>query len=93
MFQIRRSARKGVTVLALSGRIEGERVPELEALLEAESGAESGATVLDLTDVRLVSREAVRFLAACEASGVELRNCSPYVREWIDKGKVANHEP
>jgi anti-anti-sigma regulatory factor len=87
MFHIRRSAHRGATVFALSGRIEEERVSELEKLLEAEIETKPGEIVLDLEDVRLVSREAVMFLAACEAGGIKLKNCSPYVREWIDKGK------
>lgn len=72
---------------AVSGRIGEERIPELENLLEAETGAEPVVIVFDLADVRLVSREAVRFLAACEVGGIELRNCPSYVREWIEKGK------
>ena len=34
-------------------------------------------------DVKLVDREAVSFLAPCEASGIRLENCPAYVREWI----------
>ena len=25
----------------------------------------------------------VRFLIACEAEGIELLNCAPYIREWM----------
>jgi hypothetical protein len=27
------------------------------------------------------------FLALCETSGIELRNCLAYLREWIDREK------
>ena len=84
MLQIRRSEDMGLVTFTLSGRIDEEQVAELQKLLEAESGGNSKA-VLDLADVRLVYREAVKFLADCEAGGVELRNCPPYVREWIGK--------
>jgi anti-anti-sigma regulatory factor len=84
MLQIRRSEDMGLVTFTLSGRIDEEQVAELQKLLEAEAGGNSKA-VLDLTDVRLVYREAVKFLADCEAGGVELRNCPPYVREWIGK--------
>jgi anti-anti-sigma regulatory factor len=87
MFQIRRSEKKGLVTLALSGRIEEEHLSELQQLLETEAGAKSRAIVLDLADVRLVYREAVKFLANCEAGGVELINCPSYVREWIEKGR------
>jgi hypothetical protein len=39
--------------------------------------------VLDLKDVKLVDREAVRFLAQAEANGATLRNCRAFIREWI----------
>jgi hypothetical protein len=47
---------------------------------------------LDLEEVKLVDREAVRFLAACEARGIQLRNCPSYIREWIETGSDTNHE-
>jgi len=40
---------------------------------------------LDLKEVKLVDRAAVRFLVVCEARGIEIRNPSPYIREWIAK--------
>jgi predicted metal-binding protein len=85
MFQVRRSESGGVVTFALSGRIEEEQVAELQKLLKIEAGGNSTAVLLDLGDVRLVHRQAVKFLAECEAGGVELRNCPPYVREWIAK--------
>ena len=33
--------------------------------------------------MKLVDREAVSFIARCEASGIRLENCPAYVREWI----------
>jgi hypothetical protein len=63
----------------LSGRIQSEHVTELETLLELENRR----VVLDLTEVTLVSGDAVRFLGACESRGIELRNCPAYVRRWI----------
>jgi anti-anti-sigma regulatory factor len=83
MFQIRRSEIKDLVTFTLSGRIDEEQVVELQKLLEGEAGGSSTAVVLDLADVRLVDRDAVKFLADCEAGGVQLRNCPPYVREWI----------
>lgn len=77
-------------VFDLSGRIEEKDVPELQNLLDAER---LGADVtLDLDEVRLVDREAVRFLAACEARKIKLKNCPSYIREWIEKGSDTSHE-
>jgi len=62
-------------------------VPDLEALLTSESSDRH--VVLDLRQVKLVDRDAVRFLADREAAGTELRNCSAYIREWITQEKNA----
>jgi hypothetical protein len=45
--------------------------------------------VLNLDQVKLVDREAVCFLAACETSGVQLNQCAPYIREWINREKAS----
>jgi ABC-type transporter Mla MlaB component len=87
MFKIRRSEDKGFVTFSLSGRIEEEHLPELQKLLEVEAQANPTAITLDLADVRLVDREAIRLLATCEAQGITLKNCPSYVREWIETGR------
>jgi len=37
--------------------------------------------------VTLVDIEVVRFLNACEESGIELLDCWPYIREWMSREK------
>jgi hypothetical protein len=91
MLRIRRSANNGSPAFILSGRIEGTHISELQQLLDAEARVTS--LTIDLGEVRLVDREAVRFLAACEARGIRLENCPSYVREWIERGSDTNHEP
>jgi len=84
MLRIRRSEEIAGTNFALSGRIEEEHVTELKTLLE---GVEQVSRIaFDLQEVRLVDREAVRFLADCETRGIKLKNCPSYVREWIERG-------
>jgi hypothetical protein len=87
MFQIRQSEVNGVVTFALSGHMEEEPLSDLQKLLTSQAGAGPTDVVLDLADVKLVNREAVKFLAACETAGVELKNCPSYVREWIEKGR------
>jgi hypothetical protein len=41
--------------------------------------------ILDLQEMRLADRDAVRFLRDCEADGMKLENCPAYIREWIDR--------
>jgi len=72
---------------ALSGRIEEEHLSGLEKLLDVEFGANPKAITLDLVDVRLVNRQAIKFLIRCEAQGITLKNCPSYVREWIETGR------
>jgi len=56
----------------------------LQELIENEKTAK-GRLALDLTEVTVVSLEAVRALSVAEANGIELRNCPAYVREWISR--------
>ena len=84
-FRIETSARGTLTVLILSGRFETPALTELWKLLETH--ADLRDIVLDLKDVSLVGREVVAFLAKCEADGVKLENCTPYLREWMEREK------
>ena len=78
---------EGFVVLRVSGRIDGENVDTLREVI----GQEKGSVALDLTEVRLVDREAVRLLAVSEANGVELKNCASYIREWIARERDVDH--
>jgi anti-anti-sigma regulatory factor len=88
MLKIQRKA-NGDVVLTLSGRLEADNESELSALLAAEPPGR--AVVLDLKDVVLVDRDMVRFLRACKREGIALRNCPPYIREWIAR-EEAQHD-
>ena len=80
MLKIQRSA-NGDVVFTVSGRLDADNVSELSTLLAEE--LPDRALVLDLKDVVLVDRDAIRFLGARERKGILLRNCPPYIREWI----------
>jgi anti-anti-sigma regulatory factor len=82
MLRIRRTTDRTITVLTVSGRLDAENVGELRRSLDIVSAGE--AVVLDLADLILADREAIRFLADREAYGqIVLRNCPPYVRTWM----------
>jgi len=74
-------------VLFISGRITGEDVDMLRGVLEQESGG----FAIDLVNVLLVDREGVNLLAVAESNGTELRNCPPYVREWVTREWTEMH--
>jgi hypothetical protein len=67
------------TRIRVSGRLQSKHLDELKVQL---AGAQS-RIMLDLNGVTLVDVEVVRFLNDCEGAGVELLDCSPYIREWM----------
>ena len=80
MLRIQRTG-NGNVLFTLSGRLDKENVGELEALINAEE--DDRQIVLDLKDMTLTGQDGIAFLAQCEAAGIALVNCDPYVREWI----------
>ena len=72
-----------LVMLFISGRITGEHVEMFRGVLEQESGG----FAIDLKNVLLVDREAVKLLALSESKGTELRNCPPYIREWVSRDR------
>jgi hypothetical protein len=63
--------------------MEATQVSELQELFDCDYRN----IILDLRDLRLADRDAVRFLRDCEADGMKLENCPAYVREWMDREK------
>ena len=84
MLRIHRKA-NGDVVFTLSGRIDKEHIAELEAVIGKEQ--KDRHIILDLKDMTLTGQDGINFLALCEAAGVALVNCDPYVREWITRQK------
>jgi hypothetical protein len=77
--KIERISGKRRTRIRLSGELRSEDLDQVRA--EIERGGPQVA--LDLEEVDLADVDAIRFLNACEADGVEVLNCSPYIREWM----------
>jgi len=84
MILIETSETVDLVTFVLSGRIEKEDLGELKTLLEKNEKA----VVLDLKEIRLVDREAVRFLANFETDNARITNCPPYIREWIRRERA-----
>jgi hypothetical protein len=74
----------GVVVMKISGRLIADDLVILRTLLELEAGV----IAFDLRDLLFVDRDAVGMLAHSEAGGSELRNCPPYVREWVTQERT-----
>ena len=80
-FRIQTSAGLKVVIFKLSGKLDIEGVNELQRLFGIYG--QDRKFILDLEDVGLVNRDALKFLASCKSNGTQLKNCPVYVREWI----------
>jgi len=74
---------KGLVAFRVIGRVTGEYVKVLRALLEQENGT----LAIDLKNVWLVNGDAVKLLAMYESNGAQIKNCPLYIREWITREK------
>jgi hypothetical protein len=79
--RIQRSTDAGAVTFTISGEMDEGHAAALEPLLLAEANR---LVHLDLADVTLVNRDAMKFLARVEVEGAVLVNCPEYVRSWID---------
>ena len=87
MLKIRRTTDGTITVLTISGRLDAENISELRESLDAVPDGDLVA--LDLADLVLADREAIRFLGDREASGqIALRHCPAYIRTWLESGSI-----
>ena len=85
MLRITRKA-NGEVVFKVSGQLNSQNVSEIGTLIEAEK--KGSRIVLDLTDLRSVDGEAVKFLERWEADSIRLKNCGLYIREWIRRQRM-----
>src|SRR6266852_2257019 len=76
--KIERISGKRRTRIRLCGEFRSEHLDQVKA--EIERGGPPVA--LDLEEVEL---EGVRFFNTCEADGISVMHCSPYIREWMSR--------
>jgi len=79
MLKIKRIREEHGTRICLSGELRCSHLLDLRAEIEP---AEEPAT-LDLDEVDVVDIDGIRFLNECQARGIQVLNCSPYIREWM----------
>jgi hypothetical protein len=77
-----------IVTLCISGRITKEDVDTLRNVIEQDAGA----AAIDLKNLILVDREAVRFLAQREIKGAIFRNCPRYIRNWVTREQLETIE-
>ena len=69
-------------ILRLIGRIRSNCIAELRERVHRRT------CILDLAEVDLVDLQSVRFLSDCQDQKIELRNCPPYILEWIRRERA-----
>ena len=83
--RIEKDSQGGSTTIRLIGHFQADHIEELQKQIRPNSPA----LIFDLKELTLVDVDVVRFLGTCEAGGIALVNCSPYVREWINQERRA----
>jgi ABC-type transporter Mla MlaB component len=82
--KIERASANGETRLSLSGELRSEEIEQINA----EIAKISSKIALDCAELWVVDIDGVRWLKACEALGVKVENCAPYIREWMLQEKL-----
>jgi ABC-type transporter Mla MlaB component len=73
--------------LALAGKMSVNALGELRRQLDEARNLRK-QVVLDLSEVTLVDRYSVEFLAAQTSDCVQLVNCPEYLERWIPRAQV-----
>ena len=77
--KIERFSGKHGTRIRLSGAFRSGQLDQVKVEIKRDGPP----IALDLQEVDLVDVECVRFLNMCEAEGISVLHCSPYIREWM----------
>lgn len=77
--KIRRTREKHGMTIYLSGELRCSHLADLRAEIDRAGQPES----LDLHEVNVVDIDGVRLLNEFQAQGIQVVNCSPYIREWM----------
>jgi len=77
------------TRVRLSGELRSENLDQVKA----EINCCGTSVVLDIEEVDLVDVESVRFLNECEANGVPVEHCSPYIKTWMFREREEQSNP
>jgi ABC-type transporter Mla MlaB component len=88
MLKIKRIREEHGTRICLSGELRCSHLIDLHVEIE-QAGQ---PTTLDLDEVDVVDIDGIRFLNECQVRGIQVVNCSPYIREWMLQEKRAGGE-
>jgi hypothetical protein len=77
-FRIDRLSTEHGLVLYISGQLAVDDLEVVRTTLDPRR-----VLAVELAEVELADRDAVKLLAQAETEGIELRSCPAYIREWI----------
>lgn len=86
--KIEKDSHGGAVTIRMSGDFQREHIADLKMQIEDRAPR----MILDLKEVTLVDVDFVRFLAACQTSGIKIVHCSKYIREWISRERQLERE-
>ena len=72
-------------LLCVSGRLASEDLEVVRAALDRRH-----VVAIELSEVELVDRDAVKLLEKAESEGIELKSCPAYIREWITNERTGS---
>ena len=84
MLRIETQVAGSQTILRLIGRLRSDCIEDLRKQVQNQASL----TVLDLAQIDLIDVQSVRFLCDCQDQKIELRNCAPYILEWIRRERI-----
>ncbi len=74
----------GAVTLALAGKCSGGSLGELRRAIDKAKRMQK-QIVIDMSEVTLVDRPSLQFLAAQMRDDVKLINCPEYIEPWISR--------
>jgi ABC-type transporter Mla MlaB component len=86
--KIKRICEKHGTRICLSGELRYAHLVDVRAEIEQVGQP----ATLDLDEVDVVDIDGVRLLNECQAQGIQVVNCSPYIRERMLHEKRARRD-
>jgi ABC-type transporter Mla MlaB component len=81
--KIKRTCEKDGTRLCLAGELRCSHLVDVRTEIEQVGQP----AILDLDEVDVVDIDGVRLLNECLRRGIQVVNCSPYIREWMIQEK------
>jgi anti-anti-sigma regulatory factor len=81
----------GPVTLSIAGKCNGGCLGELRRAIERARRAQK-QIVIDMSEVTLVDRPSLEFLAAQTRENITLINCPVYIQPWIAKEDGAREE-